>query len=586
MVLAISAPALADDLNPPDWAGGPGTIYGIWNFDVKSPSGETGSGAIREDYPEEGAMVPHGVNPDPAEFTETSDPCGAHKYMQQDWTEGAGWSWSESFEGRDGVISNSGLGFTLNNFEGSGTKLVRAQITWWPAAGAGDWEFWFARSNGGELGPLYPDDYLVAEIEDLGDGWRHSTYEIEISDNPSDEGLWVGTWGNNTAIDQIVIDTICYPGDEPPVGPGRKVVKPPVTVDSSDLPIYEPYDPPDGPSVEGPTEGQMLVSLAWPPGEGVGYPSFNATVKVDPNSGDGKHEDFIFPASTAADGSVELKFTDANWSDPQAVAVQALQDTDREGDEKYPIELTVTIDIADPNFGNPTPVVVESRVGVVDNDVPFISLSTDEIEISESDPCTCVDLKIRLSHKPDAKVGVWVNAGGYAFSEDEEFTMFIIDPNFEQYPPLYADPNRMTFTVSGNPEWNQTTMTSNWNVEQTITVCPIDNDELAEAWVEYIDGQISLTPYSEDLRYRVPDLNADGSEAPGNPPDSGGEAEETIVDISVQDNECGAIGYSRMDFNEDCNVGLADLANIYAQWLYCTEPFEEGCDMAWILLAP
>jgi len=55
MVLAIAAPALADDLNPPDWAGAPGTIYGSWNFEVEAPSGDTGG---REDYPEEGLMVP------------------------------------------------------------------------------------------------------------------------------------------------------------------------------------------------------------------------------------------------------------------------------------------------------------------------------------------------------------------------------------------------------------------------------------------------------------------------------------------------------------------------------------------------
>ncbi len=63
MVFAIAAPALADDLNPPDWALGPGTIYGIWGFPSQVGSGQVG------DYPEEGAMVPHATHPDPGEET-------------------------------------------------------------------------------------------------------------------------------------------------------------------------------------------------------------------------------------------------------------------------------------------------------------------------------------------------------------------------------------------------------------------------------------------------------------------------------------------------------------------------------------
>jgi len=132
MVLAISAPSLADDLNPPDWAGAPGTIYGIWNFDEESPSGDTGDPSIRDDYPEEGEMVPHDTHPEPEEMTEDSDTEGAHKYMMETWTEG--WEWFESYQGRDGVITaDVGWEFLMNNFEGSGTKLIRLQITWWPS---------------------------------------------------------------------------------------------------------------------------------------------------------------------------------------------------------------------------------------------------------------------------------------------------------------------------------------------------------------------------------------------------------------------------------------------------------------------
>ena len=334
---------------------------------------------------------------------------------------------------------------------------------------------------------------------------------------------------------------------------------PAIVVDSNDLPVHEEQDA-GGPPTSGPAEGQLLVSLAWQPGEGLAYPAFTATVTVDPNTGPGPHADFIFSDSVAADGSVTLSFSDANWSIPQLVAVDAVEDTDREGDESYPIELTVTINIDDPNFGNPTPVVVESSVSVADNDVPFVSVIPDEIELSESDPCTCVDLKIRLSHLPNDDVYVRVYSDGWAF----EAGMASLDPALDPDGP---DPNKLKFTPG------------TWDEEQTITVCPIDNDELAEPWTEYIDAGIFMPCYSEDVRYLVPWWHPDGSEVVQDPctpgeDDSGGEADEAIVYISVQDNECGAQGFAPWDFNENCAVELGDFAHFYTQWLTCTQPHD------------
>jgi hypothetical protein len=319
-------------------------------------------------------------------------------------------------------------------------------------------------------------------------------------------------------------------------GIGCTLALPAITVDSNDLPVYEEQDA-GGPPTAGPAEGQLLVSLAWQPGEPT-YPAFTAVVVIDPNvDGDGPNEDFIFPDSDpclVTDGSVTLSFSDANWSDPQAVAVQALQDTDREGDESYPIELTVTINIADPNFGNPTPVVVESRVTVIDNDIPFVSAYPGDFELSESDPCTCVDLKVRLSHLPTDDVYVRIYRGGWGLGEDDRPIMASLTPPLDPEGP---DPNVLTFTATGNATWNESTMTSNWNVEQTITICPIDNDELTEPWVESIESVLFMPAYSEDVRYRVPWFNSDGEEEEP----SGGEAEETVIVFYVNDNECGAI---------------------------------------------
>ena len=80
MVLAISAPSLADDLNLPDWAGAPGTVYGIWNFPTDLPDDpEAPYGSPYGDYPEEGEMVSHDTHPDPGEYYETIDTQGAHQ---------------------------------------------------------------------------------------------------------------------------------------------------------------------------------------------------------------------------------------------------------------------------------------------------------------------------------------------------------------------------------------------------------------------------------------------------------------------------------------------------------------------------
>ena len=345
-------------------------------------------------------------------------------------------------------------------------------------------------------------------------------------------------------------------------------------VDAND--IYEPYDagPPPGPLPAGPTSDKMLVSLPAVP-----YAANTITVIIDPNvDGNGPNDDFVFPAGAPKPptgppgqpfGFVTLTFTEADWDVPQPVIVEAVQDTDREGDESYDVLFTFSDLLGDPNFNSDPCEPLITSITVIDNDIPHVAASPDEIEISENDggdPCGCVELKVRLSHVPTDTVYVMVYPYDWAFD----------DGMAELDPPLGEadDPNKLTFTVTGNPTANETTMTSNWNVEQTITVCPIDNDETAEAWTEYIYGDIYLTPYSEDLRYCVKDVNPDGSETE----DSGGLAEETFVGVDVQDNDCGAIGFAPQDYNEDCTVGLADFARYYAQWLICTEPYDAAGD--------
>jgi hypothetical protein len=334
-------------------------------------------------------------------------------------------------------------------------------------------------------------------------------------------------------------------------------------VDAND--IYEQYDPgpPPGPLPAGPTSDKMLVSLPAVP-----WTVNTITVIIDPNlEGAGKHDDFIFTSPTPDPcGRVTLTFNETNWNVQQPVAVKAVQDTDREGNESYDVLFTFSDLIDDPNFNSDPCSPLISEVTVIDNDIPHVSASPDPIEISENDggdPCGCVKLKVRLSHVPTDTVYVLVYPFDWAFDDG----MVYIDPPLDEAD----DPNKLTFTVTDYQPFVEGTMTSGWNVEQEITVCPIDNDETAEDWTEYIYGDIYLTPYSEDERYRVKDATPDGSETE----DSGGIAYETVVGVNVQDNDCGATGFAPQDYNTDCTVGLADLEHYSAQWLICTDPFDD-----------
>lgn len=94
-----------------------------------------------------------------------------------------------------------------------------------------------------------------------------------------------------------------------------------------------------------------------------------------------------------------------------------------------------------------------------------------------------------------------------------------------------------------------------WNVAQPITVTGLDDAVLEN---DPHNATISFSVSSADLAYAgnivVPDITA-----------------------SVQENECGAWGYSDYDYNQDCKVDMSDLAQLASQWLQCTLPNAEGC---------
>ena len=97
--------------------------------------------------------------------------------------------------------------------------------------------------------------------------------------------------------------------------------------------------------------------------------------------------------------------------------------------------------------------------------------------------------------------------------------------------------------------------TSNWDTAQTVTVTAIDDSE-SEYDPHYT--QISHTVESGDARYNNIFV--------------------ANVGAAIAENDCGAWGYLAGDFDENCSVGLEDLAIVFGDWLDCTLPNIPGME--------
>jgi hypothetical protein len=354
--------------------------------------------------------------------------------------------------------NGEGTGEYLNGYEfPAPTSSVDLGGGWWKSIWVADFsedgDVWTDFGGEGEFDGI--------EFGDLYDA-THTTAIIAMGD----------FGGTGFDMEEVIMDYVWFnnpDGSDIPDAPCTRGVDPPVTVDTNDIPIYEPQDA-GGPPPMGPTEGQLLVSLGWRPGEDLGYPNFTATVVIDPNmDGPGPNADFVFPAGEPEPptgppnqpyGFVTLTFTEADWNIPQSVIVEAVEDLLREGDESNNVELTVTIDIADPNFGSDPcePVTRTKGIFVVDNDIPYISvLPPGYIEdvLSENNPGAPRCVNVTLSHKPTSNVEV------RAFIESEydllANSMVVMDPNLLHFTP------------------------GNYNVNQTICLEALDDDDYPDS---------------------------------------------------------------------------------------------------------
>ncbi len=208
VLLATATQVEADDMVPPDWRGGPGTITA--EFDDWGAPG-VGPGQVQLGFDQ----------------IESNPPLG---YAPMQFAAEAHWNSSvvvlENYLGRESVLEvNPGggmgpVGFGLVNYAiDNPLKKIRLQITF---TGQGVMDFYVA--SGPPIPTLFPwpdepltkVDAVVAESYQHDDGWTTSAYDLEIRPNPAWETISLD-WGyaspqfNASWIDQVVIDTQCVP---------------------------------------------------------------------------------------------------------------------------------------------------------------------------------------------------------------------------------------------------------------------------------------------------------------------------------------------------------------------------------------
>lgn len=201
-------------------------------------------------------------------------------------------------------------------------------------------------------------------------------------------------------------------------------------------------------------------------------------------------------------------------------SVQAIDDELQEGPEA--VKLSAEVSSTDSYYAA-HPDTTWITVNVTDNDQGTLVIDQGDGLLVDEDVVLSDSFTVKLS-LPLAAVGT-------------------VTVNITTDGQVDVSPTQLTFTDT------------DWNVPQPVTVTGADDEDLEN---DPHDGTISFSISSTDLAYagyiEVPDITA-----------------------SVQENECGAWGYSEYDFNEDCVVNLMDLAELASQWSQCTVPYAEGC---------
>lgn len=238
VVFSGTARVMADDLNPAPFRGEVGSTFIQWTYDDPLPSTEV---EFPWDPPDVSSFVsgplpgnPNAlmVDPEPGDW----DGNNPGEFAMQVF---AATGWSDSFMGRDGVLTDFEFGSwdMRNFFDNQPQKDVWMQLTWKPMNpdlidplnNPSPIEFFFEVEG---FGGRHDADIFNEEFRDpfaesilLPDGWIHSTFHFVLEPNPDVEfiGLFPGEVtitpprGSEEvhqlviAIDQIVWDTISFP---------------------------------------------------------------------------------------------------------------------------------------------------------------------------------------------------------------------------------------------------------------------------------------------------------------------------------------------------------------------------------------
>ena len=244
-------------------------------------------------------------------------------------------------------------------------------------------------------------------------------------------------------------------------------------------------------------------------------PSADVIIAADPNG-----TDITLAGAAGAGDPINLTFTSANWDVPQTVTVIAVNDTDQEGEQVTSVSFSVTS--ADSNFNGM--LVLPVTVTIIDDDSSGILVDAgDGLNVDEQGP-TQDTYSIALLGVPTQNVSIYPSDN----AETDQVTF---------------SPNPVVFTPS------------NYGTPQTVTVTAIDDETLERVHYSTISHEV----VSDDLAFNEMPV-------PGDP-----------MNVTILDNECGVWGYYPEDINKDCQVGLADLAEMAAVWLGCTDPKIAGC---------
>jgi len=165
----------ADDYNPPDWRGGPGTTYVIWEFpDANNPTSP-------DSY-----VNPYGI---PSLIVTGAFPLTI---------------WHPNDLGHSGVWRfEDDMVVTIPNSDVANPyKQLMVQVTY----SASREPNLFVAPEGRELDTVAMS--LIDETQ-IDDYYRHATYSVTISPNPQFEVLYIRPAECTTYVDELVIDTIC-----------------------------------------------------------------------------------------------------------------------------------------------------------------------------------------------------------------------------------------------------------------------------------------------------------------------------------------------------------------------------------------